>query len=280
MKKMEIREIQAVTLEILRNIDKFCRERGIRYFLDSGTLLGAARHGGFIPWDDDADLVMPRPDYERFISEYVDSDEYRLYSPSRQNCFLPYSRLCEMKRTYFKQVSIWTREEPGVGIDIIPLDGAPDSVEEYDKLSEKIVKLRNRVWGLRSIISKRAGFHFRRTLWGFAKDCVHFLVRKIRELNPEFFIRRNLLKFRQLRLKYPYDISNNCFYIVVNYGRRKYWRKEWFADVAYLDFCGEKYPVPIGWEMRLRTEYGDWKTPPPESERVGHESCQTMWWRD
>ena len=63
----ELRRLQLVELDILRDIDKVCREHGIRYFLDSGTLLGAVRHGGFIPWDDDVDLGMPRHDYERFL---------------------------------------------------------------------------------------------------------------------------------------------------------------------------------------------------------------------
>ena len=74
MTEMTIEEIQKVSLEILRHIDSFCREHNIQYFLDSGTLIGAARHKGFIPWDDDMDIRMPRPDYERFISEFVDEN--------------------------------------------------------------------------------------------------------------------------------------------------------------------------------------------------------------
>ena len=280
MTQMGINEIQDISLAILKHIDAFCRDKGLRYYLDSGTLLGAARHNGFIPWDDDADIVMPRPDYERFVNEYIDCDEYRLYAPQKNNSFLPYARLCEMKRTYFGQVSIWTRESPGVGVDIFPLDGAPDSAEEYDKLSVKIVTARDKIWRLRSILSGRIKIAFRKDLWGFAKDCIHYIVFRTYRANPEFFIKRHINSIRKLRLKYPYEACNNCFYIVINSSRGKFWRKEWFSDATYLDFCGERFPVPIGYDARLTAEYGDWRTPPPESERMGHSKCQTMYWRD
>ena len=70
MKEMTIQEIQQVTLEILKDVHEFCVDNNIRYSLSGGTLLGAIRHNGFIPWDDDADIQLPRPDYDRFIRTY------------------------------------------------------------------------------------------------------------------------------------------------------------------------------------------------------------------
>ena len=67
MGNYDIKELQKCILNILLAVDKVCREHGIRYWLSDGTMLGAVRHGGFIPWDDDADIAMPRPDYQRFI---------------------------------------------------------------------------------------------------------------------------------------------------------------------------------------------------------------------
>ena len=279
MTRMENKDIHAINMELLTHIDGFCRENNICYFLDSGTLLGAARNGEFIPWDDDADIVMPRPDYDRFVAEYIDSAKYRLYAPSRGNCFLPYARLCEMKRTYFKQVAIWTKENPGVGVDIIPLDGAPDTPEEFDKLATKLVRVRDRIWELRAVLSDRS-IAFRKSLFGFAKDVVHYTANKIRRINAEKKIWQCMSKMRKLRLGNSYTHSSNCFYIVVTGDRRKYWEKKWFADVVHLALCGKTFPAPIGYKDRLTAEYGDWCTPPPESERSGHVSCQTMYWRD
>lgn len=281
MRRMGNREIHAMDLELLKHIDAFCRDRNITYFLDSGTLLGAARNGEFIPWDDDADIVMPRPDYERFVNEYIDSDNYRLYAPSRNNCFLPYARLCEMRKTYFGQVSIWTKEEPGVGVDVFPLDGAPDSVYEYDKLSAKIAKFRSKVWRLRSVLGgNRNKIAFRKDILSFIKDCIHYISFMIYRINPDYFIRRYIHLIRKLRLRHPYETSNNCFCIIVNSGRGKFWRKDWFVDKVYLKLCGEKFPAPREYDARLTAEYGDWRTPPPESARTAHSTLQAMYWRD
>lgn len=282
MRKMTCQEIQGVSLEILKHFDSFCRSHKLRYFLDAGTLLGAARHKGFIPWDDDADIVMPRQDYDRFVKEYADSKKYKLYEPSRDNSWVPYARICEMEKTYFKQVVRWTKvaDNPGVGIDIFPLDGAPDSAEEYDSFQAKAVKIRDTLFELRRIASGKRHRGFRRSLLGFTKDCVHYAVWFFRRMNHERLIRWNLARFRRLRLTFPFETSSHCFYIAVVTGRRRFWQRKWFADAVYLDFCGEKFPAPIGYEERLVADYGDWRTPPPESERMTHEANQTMWWRD
>ena len=279
MRKMDIREIQDISLEMLRHIDEFCRNHGIRYFLDSGTLLGAARSGKFILWDDDADIVMPRPDYDRFVREYEDTEKFRLFAPSRGNCYLHYARLCEMEKTYFKQKLRWTFEDPGVGVDILPMDGAPDSLEEYDKFQALIVKVRNKIWKLRQVISKKT-WALRSDWFGFTKDCAHWAIWVFLRINFSWMMRLNLWRIRRLRLKYPYETSAHCFYIAVITGRKKYWHHDWFADVDYLDLCGEKFPAPAGYDERLTAEYGDWRTPPPESSRLSHECNQTMWWRD
>ena len=282
MIKMTCQEIQNVSLEILKHLDSFFRSHNLRYFLEAGTLLGAVRHKGFIPWDDDADIVMPRQDYERFVREYVDSKDYKLFEPSRDNSWLPYARVCEMKKTYFKQVVKWTNagDEPGVGIDIFPLDGAPDSVEQYDSFQAKVVRVRDELWKLRSAASGKGSKEFRRDIFGFLKDCVHCATRWFRRLNFRWLLKRSMKKFRRLCLTYPYETSNHCFYIAVVTGRRRFWQRKWFSDAVYLDFCGEKFPAPIGYEERLVADYGDWRTPPPETERTTHESSQTMWWRD
>ncbi len=275
MKKMSIEEVQSVCFELLKHVDAFCKEKKIAYFLDGGTLIGAARHGGFIPWDDDLDIIMPRPDYERFVNEYEDSDQYRLYAPFRHSCYRTHARLCEMKRTFFGQeAAVWTLENPGVGIDILPLDGAPDSKEEYDKVLEHLRNLQAGIFEYR----RKRWRKFRKTPMGFLKDCIHFAGFLFRLPRRDSYITRNVAEIERIRRALPYETATLCGYPVVE-GRAKYLRKDWYSSAIEMDFCGEKFPVPVGYDERLTAEYGDWRTPPPVSQRSGHKSWK-MWWRD
>ena len=278
MREMSIKEIQDISLEILKYIDVFCKEHGIRYFLDSGTLLGAARHKGFIPWDDDMDIRLPRPDYERFVKEFVDTRQYKLYAPQRGNSYLSYARVCEMQKTLFRPRLPWTFEAPGVGVDVLPLDGTTDSLVEYENISKQM----NRE--LRRLVEERDSLvytpHFRKTFLGFLRDCGHYLINKMYRLNFRYFTKNTFRKIERLRTKYRYEDEKFCFGACLRMSLKGRWLHEWFSDVVYLDFCDGKFPVPIGYDQRLTAEYGDWRTPPPDTERLTHEKNQTMWWRD
>jgi len=277
MQNLDIKDIQEVSLDILKRVDSFCKSNGIRYFLDSGTLLGAARSKGFIPWDDDIDLVMPRPDYSKFEKEFIDSAEYKLFAPSKGNCLLPYARVCDINRTYSKSRAMWTKEKPGVGIDIFPLDGAPDTVEEFDELSDEFVLLRNDLWRLRYAITPRplTICHPIEVL----KEVAHACRRRILGASINRDIEITLCSLLKLQARYDYTQSSMCYYIGVNSGRRKYWRKEWFEEELKLEFCGGVYPAPKGYDERLTAEYGDWQMPPPDSCKQDHVNIQTVYWR-
>ena len=132
MREMTLTEVQQACLDILKDIHNFCQQNGIKYTLQGGTLLGAIRHKGFIPWDDDIDIAMPREDYDRFIRTYTSKKGYKLFSrelaPMRKSVFLAFSRVCEMQKTFVDcRMLPWTSEETGVWVDVFPLDGIEDS---------------------------------------------------------------------------------------------------------------------------------------------------------
>lgn len=278
MTRMTIEQVQRVSLDILRHIDEFCKAKGITYFLDAGTLIGAMRHGGFIPWDDDADVLMPRYDYDRFVREYTDGGNYRLYDPSRGNSYLPYARLCEMSKTFFGQHLPWTNESPGVGVDVFPLDGAPASKDQYDEIAQSMTRLECQLYVLRSSLSNK--FTFRKNPWGFAKDIVHALARLWRRIFFKSRFDKVMSEINRLRLQNDYRASSKCFSHVVSHRQTRYWEKKYFAKEKRVLFCGGQFPVPEEYDKRLNAEYGDWRTPPTDVKHENHSSFQTMYWRD
>lgn len=276
MRVMRIDEIHAVNLEILRHVKAFCQQHGIRWFLSDGTLIGAVREHGFIPWDDDVDITMPRPDYDRFIREYRDSPRFKLYAHERGNALLSYARLCEMERTVFKSTLPWTVESPGVGIDVFPIDGCSTDEKKHEENYWRIIRLRNRLLWWRTIMRKSG---VRLNFAGFVKDIVHILMHS---LLPFFspYIRRLPARIRKLRLEYGFESSEYCFSALIDEPcRLKRWRREWFDTAIEWEFCGERFPIPVGYDGRLRTEYGDYMTPPPALSRTTHLAQQTMLWK-
>lgn len=125
MASMTADEIKALSKDILSEVHEFCVNNNIRYYMDYGTLLGAVRHKGFIPWDDDVDICMPRPDYDRFVKEFKSESLY-LYGcgvTKSRHYAIPFVKVCSNK-TYGTDLS--GKPLPyGVGVDIFPKDGLP-----------------------------------------------------------------------------------------------------------------------------------------------------------
>lgn len=125
MKELTIREQQLGVLDILKDVHCFCVKNGIRYSLAYGTLIGAVRHRGFIPWDNDIDIVMLRQDYDLFINRY-ESSEYKVASHivGKNDCLIAYARVYDPARTIASGAN-WASFETGLWIDVFPLDNVP-----------------------------------------------------------------------------------------------------------------------------------------------------------
>ncbi|TNU89962.1 LicD family protein [Eggerthella lenta] len=140
----ELRRLQMVELGILRDIDKVCREHGIRYFLDSGTLLGAVRHGGFIPWDDDVDVGMMRPDYERFleVAPKALGEGYAVCEPRSHPKFAGmFAKVWKRGTKFSTDESIEAGIDQGIFVDVFPYDALHD-----DPAIAAKQRLRCRLW--------------------------------------------------------------------------------------------------------------------------------------
>lgn len=282
MKRMTNEEIHSANLEILKYIHQYCLQNGYVYSIGWGTLIGAVRHKGFIPWDDDSDIMMPRPDYDRFVMEYKDTSKYRLYAPQRRNSGLAYARLCEMEDTYFGQVNPWTKECPGVGVDIFPIDSLSDDHDQFLKDTEALAKMRNDTFRLR-----------RRTkMFGWKLSSSFSIVRNIKNLIHNVLsiplrvgawlrLYGLLDSMDKLMRKYPYGSTKHAGWAASIDGRGAEWADStWLSESRLVDFCDTKLNAPKETDKWLRNYYGDYMTPPPEAERNGHVALQTMYWRN
>lgn len=134
--KMTIQAVQAEERRLLSALDSFCRENELRYFMAYGTLLGSVRHSGFIPWDDDADVYMPRPDYEKLLEIGFDGEGCRLVRPAEEDATTPYAKIMSTT-TVFREAFAKKHPNSGIFIDLFPLDGVPEDDRSRESLYKK-----------------------------------------------------------------------------------------------------------------------------------------------
>ena len=149
MEELNLKDLQQQGLKIMKVIDRWCLENGVNYSLCGGSLIGAVRHKGFIPWDDDIDIMMSRPEYDRFVHEF-NKDGYVCIAPELGNSYISYGRICDITETYSEPYCPWCKiEGTGLWVDVFPFDGEPDDYDEFAKLVETISNKINRLYQIR-----------------------------------------------------------------------------------------------------------------------------------
>ena len=257
--ELSLREIQSETLKIMQVIHKICVEQNLKYSLFYGTLIGAIRHKGFIPWDDDLDIVMPRCDYDK-LAEYFKIHAYELL-PFKWFSYetvpeYPYmiARVCN---TEFK-METENEKDCGMGtfVDIYPLDGAGNG---NDTLFNKMA------WFYSSMYFSKSRKHYV-PVNGFIKSAIKRASYVLSKIVSYKAIRSKLEKFAQ---KYPYD--NSEFVTIVVWGNtRVFYKRGFFSNLFLTKFENTEFYVTKDYDEILRLQYGDYMQLPPENERIGH----------
>ncbi len=264
MPELTIEEIKEISYHILKEVARFCEDNKITYFLACGTALGAIRHNGFIPWDDDIDIAMPREDYERFLRVYS-SSKYKLCCIQNDSQYIyPFAKIIDPSTILIEKV-----EHPyrlGVYIDVFPIDGLPQDRKMLQKHLKRIE------WDMRLISWKRISTEKK---LNFSHKFIQSIAKVILFPIP---ISKLILRMDQDLKKYQYKSAK----LVGHFVTRAVWGqdvkpKSIFNRPVKHRFVDADYNVPEDYDKYLKMEYGDYMKLPPEEKRVTHHDYIAYW---
>lgn len=265
----ESREIQ---MSMLKEIDSFCRTNGITYYLAFGTLLGAVRHQGFIPWDDDIDIMMPRKDYERFEQAFSSVKNYRFLTKNNTENFpYPFGKVIDTRTV--KKEPLRTRYQViGLDIDVFPIDNYPNESEEAKRWCQKISSTQKTLY--KTFVPYSKGRTIFRTI---VKNTITAFFHLIDDLGI-CSVKRLVSKIDAVSQQYNSLETKYCGIAVIStYGERKRNRKEIYASSVDVPFEGSLFSAPIGYDEYLTDTYGDYMQLPPIEKRKTHHLNMVYW---
>ena len=264
MRKIGIDELRKIQLEIMDVVMKFCEEHNILCFLDAGTLLGAIRHKGYIPWDNDIDVGMLRPDYDKFIRLFNEENtRYKFYSLENDHeCIQPFGKVFDLNTEYYEPDKR-TGNKIFVNIDIWPMDNAPDD----DRVLKRMFRWQHI---LRNFHSARYLPMFTPPNGNICKKLIAYCARITMNLIPISIIPKNYFAWKVLKNAKQY-VSTPTRRV----GSFMGWHelvmdREKFEKFTYAEFEGRKCKIPSGYDEWLTKLYGDYMQLPPKSKQIAH----------
>lgn len=268
MRAVAANELKEIQISILKAVAAFCEENHLSYFLTGGTLIGAVRHRGFIPWDDDVDLNMPRKDYEYFFANFNESRNDTLVAISLENSkdyYLASGKVYDARTVLTERVLGAT--PIGVNIDIFPMDEFPGDTYKLNRITRE-------VGFLRSLLL------FKTLIWNQSRPLIKNLALIAGRTMLLPIDRKALLKtISDKSQKYNNDpkCTKVAVMAVLIYGKKEIFDKKDFEGVVKLEFEGDLYSAPSGYDHILRQVYGDYMQLPPEEARVSTHDYEVFW---
>ena len=259
MKELSLQEMKEIEFGVLKELDSFCKKNQIRYFISHGTLLGAMRYKGFIPWDDDIDVLVPREDYNKLISLYQDNDHFHLYAYEKDHNFLfSYAKLVDIT-TFKDEFRHDNGIKLGLDVDVFPLDAWSDDLDEAKK---EVVYLRKNLFrlGLTKLHKPDSINPMKRFIKGIAMAFC-----KMR--GSEYYLQNVMRQSTKYNGKATKYLGNKAWNV---YAEKDIQSAGAFAEAIELEFNGEKFPAPVGYDEFLSSHYGDYMPEPPKEKQKTH----------
>lgn len=264
MEKLDIKTIQEIGFNMMKDIHSFCVSHDIKYTLSYGSMIGAIRHKGFIPWDDDIDIMMPRKDLEKFVATYK-SDQYDLVSLYDKDNLSVTSRLCD-KKTLVEFPLSPCKRQVGIFIDICPIDGLPDVEAERKEQYNQLLVLYEEVVKNRVVFSK--------IQHGTISEKVRNRLYNVKQQFQGRDSRKALDEFNQLSQKCEFGKTEFCANLTcisaLVHKKEEILYTEDFSEYQLMPFETAEFYVAKGYDRILKMTFGDYMTIPPKEQQVSH----------
>ena len=258
MRKLSLREIQNEELDILKYVVDILEENNLRYSLLGGTLLGAIRHRGFIPWDDDIDIGMPRPDYNKLIKLFNQVNKKKnieLQAYELNNSFLPFCKIVN-RDIEIKDHSICDQEKRFLWIDIFPMDAFPEDEKKLDNMFKKL-----------EICKKMIYINYYKNKITKDSNWVKFVKRMLLKPIASFITAQTIINYA---CKEDYNTAISIGNMVWGYGKVEKIPKDYYDNLIEVEFENIKFKGFKEYNQYLSQIYGDYMQLPPVEKRVTH----------
>lgn len=263
-----IEELKTIQLDVLLAFHQFCIDNNLKYSLAAGSLIGAVRHKGFIPWDDDIDVYMLREDYDKLNSIFPSNYKsmYEFVSMKRDcNWHRAYGVLFN-KRTIKREFIIDPYSDMGIGIDIFPIDDVPDKFSEWKRYNKLRIFLRD-IFTMKNLVVSNTRSIWKNTLIILSKVFLFPITYK--------FLAKIMNKYSQIHNGKGFlHVYENCLGV---YNVKSPWLKKSFDNVIDAEFEGHKVKIMEGYDDYLSCVYGDYMQLPPEEKRITHHAFEAYW---